>query len=272
MNRRRLAIATVVIALLVSGGVVSTLVVVGGARPAVSSSSSSGRLVSTAIFTQPQVVPIASVPSSGLPADCVPQPSGPPNSSYQFGLVGSAKNGVLDTGTTRVADISAKFCAVVTIVNGAPPCAATGTVHSPQDGQVFGSVSATLTLIPGMAPVVPFTAHPGTITGGFKCASSTNGLAVTLDATVSGTTGLFGLSCTIGPFTVPLSGVLSGPFSDASITLRGSNFVVPGVSTSSRCPGNVPAGLDSVAGLPIPSGQASLTLPATVSLYRPPEP
>jgi hypothetical protein len=233
---------------------------------------SHANLVSTAIFTDPQVVPRASTTSSGLPADCVPHPSGPPNSYYQLGLVGEGKNGVLNTGTTRVINLNVKFCAVVTIVNGSPPCAATGSVTSPQDGQVFGSVSASLTMIPDMAPKVPFKAHPGTITGGFTCASSTNGLQVNLDATVSGTTGLFGLSCTIGPFTVPLSGVLTGPFNDASITLRGNDFVVPGVSTSSRCPGNVPAGLDSVAGLPIPRGQATLTLPATVSLYRPPAP
>jgi hypothetical protein len=277
---RRIAIATAAVACLVAGGAVTTLVVggrhgsgaAGHGAAASHVNGSSDRLVSTAIFERPQVVPVSAVPSAGLPADCVPRPSGPPSSYYQLGLVGTAKNGVLDTGTTRVINVNVKFCAVVTIVNGSPPCAATGSVSSPQDGQVFGTVSASLTMIPGMAPKVPFKAHPGTITGGFTCASTTNGLRVNLDATVSGTTGLFGLSCTIGPFTVPLSGVLTGPFTDASIILRGNDFVVPGVSTSSRCPGNVPAGLDSVAGLPIPRGQATLTLPATVSLYRPPAP
>jgi hypothetical protein len=202
----------------------------------------------------------------------VPEQNGPPHGYYQLGLVGRVSHGVLDTGTTRVANISAKFCAVVTIVNGQPPCGATGSVSSPPDGQVFGSLSATLTLVPGMAPTVPFTAHPGRITGSFACSSSANGLTVNLDVQVSGTTGLFGLSCSIGPFTAPLSGVLTGPFTDASITLKGDDFVVPGVSSSARCPGNVPVGLDGVAGLPIPAGQAVLTLPATASLYRPPAP
>lgn len=229
-------------------------------------------LISSAIFAQPQVVPEVRTSASSLPADCVPEPSGPPNGPYQLGLVGTVTNGVLDTGTTRVANIKAKFCAVVTVVAGQPPCGATGSVNSPPDGQVFGSLSATLTLIPSMSPTVPFKATPGHITGGFACASSVNGLEVNVDATVSGTTGLFGLSCTIGPFTVPLSGVLTGPFNDASITLRGNDFVVPGVSSSARCPGNVPAGLDEVAGLPIPAGQASLILPATAALYRPPTP
>jgi hypothetical protein len=208
--------------------------------------------------------------SASLPADCIPQPSGPPGAPYQLGVVGTVQNGVLTAGPATVADIKVKFCGVVTVVNGRAPCGATGTVDSPPDGQVFGSLSATLTLVPGMLPTVPFVAHPGTITGGFTCQSSSqNGLAVSLDATVSGSTGLYGLSCTIGPFTIPLSGVLTGRLSDASITLRGDDFSVPVVSASPTCPGEVPANLDQIAGLPLPAGKASATLPATVSLYQP---
>ena len=178
-------------------------------------------------------------------------------------------NGVLVAGPARVADIDAKFCGVVTVVKGQPPCGATGSVVSPQDGQVFGSLSAELTLFPGMDPKVPFVAHPGTITGGFGCGSSTDGLAVTLRATVSGSTGLYGLSCTIGPLTIPLSGVVTGPLSNASIILRGSDFAVPAVRPSPTCSGQVPATLDAIAGLPIAPGGATATLPATTTLYQP---
>ncbi len=204
-----------------------------------------------------------------LPADCIPQPSGPPGSPYQLGLVGTVKGGTLTAGTAKVADISASFCAVVTLVNGTPPCAATGSVTAPEDGQSFGSLSAVLTLVPGMSPSVPFTAHAGEITGGFACASSQGGLAVSLDADVSGSTGLFGLSCLVGPLHIALSGVLTGPLTGATVTLKGDDFAVPGVSTSSTCDGEVPSDIDELAGLPIAAGQASITLPATVSLYRP---
>jgi hypothetical protein len=207
--------------------------------------------------------------SPNLPADCIPANSGPPTAPYQLGIVGSVTNGTLKAGPASIADIKAKFCGVVTVVKGQPPCGATGTAVSPPDGQVFGSLQATLTLIPGMTPKVPFTAHPGTITGGFACGSSADGLVVNLVATVSGSTGLFGLSCTIGPITIALRGALTGPLDDASITLSSDKFAVPAVAPSTTCPGQVPQSLDKIAGLPIAPGGASINLPATVSLYRP---
>jgi hypothetical protein len=231
--------------------------------------SASQRLVADALPERIDGSPKLLTASGSLPADCIPQPSGPPHGPYQLGLVGSVQGGIITAGAATVADITAKFCGIVTVVNGTAPCGATGSVVSPPDGQVFGSLSATLTLVPGMLPKVPFVAHAGTITGGFACQQSTNGLEVTLDATVSGSTGLFGLSCTIGPLTIPLSGVLTGPLSNASITLRSDDFAVPVVSSSPTCSGQVPANLDAIAGLPIPAGKASATLPATAALYQP---
>jgi hypothetical protein len=207
--------------------------------------------------------------SASLPADCIPESEGPPSEHYQLGIVGMVNDGVLTAGTATVADITAKFCGVVTVVPGKPPCGATGNVNSPQDGQLFGSISATLTLIPGLSPKVPFVAHPGTITGGFGCGSSADGLAFNLTAVVSGSTGIFGLSCTIGPLTIPLSGVLTGPLSDSTATLRSNDFAVPAVSASPTCAGQVPGSLDAIAALPIPAGGASISLPVTASLYQP---
>jgi hypothetical protein len=214
---------------------------------------------------------VAAVPPApaSIPADCLPDQSGPPGEPYQLGITGTITDGLLSAGSATVFNMSAKFCGVVTVVAGKPPCAATGTVTAPKDGQMFGSMSATLTLVPGMAPEVPFVAHPGTITGGFACESSTDGLAVSLTADVSASTGLYGLSCTIGPLSIPLSGVLTGPLTDASVTLRGDDFAVPAVSSSSACSGEVPSDLDAIAGLPIAAGGATLVLPAKVSLYRP---
>jgi hypothetical protein len=211
--------------------------------------------------------------TDNLPADCIPNPSGPPSSHYQLGLVGNVTSGVLTAGPATVANLTAKFCGIVTVVGSAPPCGATGTVYSPQDGQIFGAVTAQLTFIPGMQPKVPFVAHPGRITGGFKCAApSSQGLVVDLDATVSGSTGLYGLSCTIGPLTIPLTGLITGPLDDLSGTLTASNFAVPGVTPSSTCAGQVPASLDQIAGLPIKPGGATAKITVTGSLYQPPPP
>jgi hypothetical protein len=208
--------------------------------------------------------------SANLPADCIPKPSGPPGAPYQLGVVGTVNDGLLTAGSATIANVTAKFCGIVTVVGAKPPCGATGNVVSPQDGQIFGSLSAELTLVPGMQPKVPFVAHPGTITGTFTCTSNSSaGLAVSLTAKVSGSTGLFGLSCTIGPLTIPLTGLVTGPLDNATVTLRSNDFAVPAVQSSPSCAGAVPANLDQIAGLPIRPGGATATLPATTSIYQP---
>ena len=129
-------------------------------------------------------------------------------------------NGALATGSATVSGIDAKFCGIVTLVNGTPPCGVTGSVDSPTDGQKYGPLSVVLTLVPGMTPTIGFIANPGTITGGFSCTSSQNGLAVALNANVSGSTApLFGVSCTIGPVTIPLTGAVTGPLTATTATL-----------------------------------------------------
>lgn len=211
---------------------------------------------------------LALATSDNLPPDCVPNPAGPPGSTYQLGLVGTAHGGTLTAGPATIDNINVMFCGIVTVVNGG--CGATGQVYSPPDGQMFNPLSVALTLVPGMSPSIGFTANPGTITGSFSCPSSGDGLNVTLDATVSGTTSaLFGVSCTIGPLTIPLTGTVTGPFTDLTATLTSSDFTVPVVAASPNCAGGVPANIDAIADLPIAPGGASATLPITASLYQP---
>ena len=211
--------------------------------------------------------------NSNIPSDCVPNPAGPPTSPYELGLVGTAANGSLTAGPATVANVNAKFCGIVTLVNGTPPCGATGAVESPIDGQVYGPLTVALTLVPGMTPTIGFTANPGTITGGFSCSSSQNGLAVSLNALVSGSTApLFGVSCTIGPLNLPLTGAVTGPLSAATATLSSSDFTVPAVTPSASCPASVAANIDDIAGLPLPPGRSNASLPVTASLYQPPAP
>jgi hypothetical protein len=214
---------------------------------------------------------VALADDDNLPADCIPNPVGPPTAPYQLGLVGTLHDGTLTAGPATVADINATFCGVVTLVNSPPPCGVTGSVYVPPDGQVFGPLSVALTLVPGMTPTIGFTANPATITGGFSCtASSSNGLDVSLEATVSGTTsGIFGVSCTIGPLTIPLTGVITGPLTALTGTLTSNDFAVPTVQSSPTCPGSVPANIDAIAGLPLAAGGGTATLPVSASLYQP---
>ncbi len=204
-----------------------------------------------------------------LPADCVPAASGPPTSPYQLGLVGTATGGSLATGSATVSGIDAKVCGLVTLVNGTPPCYATGYIESPHDGQLYGALSIALTLVPGMNPTVGFTANPGTITGGFNCGSSQNGLSVGLNAAVSGSTApLFGVSCTIS-VTIPLGGAATGPLDATRATLTSNDFSIPAVQPSPTCPSAVAANVDDIAGLPLAAGRATATLPVTASIYQP---
>ena len=207
--------------------------------------------------------------SSDLPDDCVPNPAGPPNSTYQLGLVGTAANGALSTGSATVSHVNAKFCGIVTLVTGTPPCGATGSVNSPTDGQEYGPLSILLTLVPKMDPTIGLVANPGTITGGFSCSSSQNGLPVALNANVSGSTApLFGVSCTIRA-TIPLTGAVSGPLTATTATLTSNNLIVPPVQPTATCPAPVAANVDAIAGLPLSPGQSSATFPVMASLYQP---
>ena len=208
--------------------------------------------------------------SSDLPADCMPNPAGPPTAPYELGLVGTATNGTLNTGSVTVAGINAKFCGIVTVVTGTPPCGATGSVDSPPDGQRFGGpLSAVLTLVPKMTPTIGFVANPGTITGGFSCTSSQNGLAVDFDAHVSGTTApLFGVSCNIA-VSIPLTGAVTGPLTATAATLKSSGVGPPTVQPSPTCPAPVAANVEQISGVPPSAGTSSATLPVVASLYQP---
>jgi len=165
--------------------------------------------------------------------------------------------------------IDAKFCGIITLVNGTPPCGTTGSVDSPTDGQKYGPLSVVLTLVPKMTPTIGFVANPGTITGGFSCTSSQNGLAVALNANVSGTTApLFGVSCTIRA-TIPLTGAVTGPLTDTTATLTSNDLNVPALQPSTTCPAAVAANVDMIAGLPLAPGHSSATLPVIASIYQP---
>jgi hypothetical protein len=255
-----------VVALVVVEALLGTTVALMVLRTGQAQAGSQARLPTPTAATTVNALNLAAEP---LPADCVPAAAGPPTSPYQLGLVGTATGGSLTTGSATVSGIDAKVCGLVTLVNGTPPCYATGYIESPHDGQLYGALSIALTLVPGMNPTVGFTANPGTITGGFNCGTSQNGLSVDLNAAVSGSTApLFGVSCTIA-VTIPLGGAATGPLDSTRATLSSNDFTIPAVQPSPTCPSAVAANVDDIAGLPLAAGRATATLPVTASIYQP---
>ena len=120
-----------------------------------------------------------------------------------------------------------------------------------------------------MTPTIGFVANPGTITGGFSCTSSQNGLAVAFDAHVSGTTApLFGVSCNIA-VSIPLTGAVTGPLTATAATLKSTGVGLPTVQPSPTCPAPVAANVEQIAGVPPSVGTSSATLPVVASLYQP---
>jgi hypothetical protein len=215
---------------------------------------------------------LTSTTPADLPSDCLPNGSGPPSSPYQLGLVGTVHGGAISAGPARVDDIDLNFCGVVTVVPGSPPCYATTKVVTEPDDQVFTNTAlhVTLTMIPGMTPSIGFTPQPGPISGSTPCASSSHGLQVALDATVEGsTTPVFGVSCTIGPFTIPLRGSVTGPLTHLTGTVSSSSFSVPAITPTTTCPSDIADNVDEITGLPLPAGRSSAALPVTAYLYQP---
>lgn len=202
-----------------------------------------------------------------LPPDCLPKYVGPP---YQLGLVAQISAGYLRAGPVSAEGISAKVCGVVTVVAGSPPCAAAARLVIPADGQRFAPLTARISLIPGMLPQVPVTVVPSPLSATLGCGSSQQGLSASTTADIDGFTGLFGLRCSIA-LRISLAGTVTGPI-DSGTDLIGDftgQFAIPAVAASPTCPAGVASNLNSIVGLPLPPGSATIALPFKASLYLP---
>lgn len=229
--------------------------------------------------------------TSVLPADCVPNPAGPPAGPYQFGFVAevgprSGQPSYLEAGpnfeavsgtgqpVAEVNNITAKICGVATIVPGPPGCPVEVQITVPPDGQKFGPLTATILTIPGLTPGVPVTPQTQRLGSTVGCSSSVNGLVTTTVAVVVGNAGLFGLACGID-LTVDLTATITGPLDpgDGSLSLHGMfiarDFGLPAVSPSTSCPAGVVSNLNTIAGLPLSPGHAILVLPFVAATYLP---
>lgn len=211
---------------------------------------------------------------AAVPADCSPVPSGPP---FQFEALITVTNGTLVAGPVSVSGIDATACAVVQLVSGTGGCPATGTVTAPADGQQFSPLTAVLGLVPGQPVQVPAQIVPHPISGSFGCASSVNGLVISVNASVEAETagpkapqGLFGVICHLGPQAVTLQGVLGSPATPATSfdnipgTISGT-IPLPQATVSPTCPQGVATNLDQLAGLP---ATAQINLPFVAALVQ----
>jgi hypothetical protein len=221
---------------------------------------------------------LASGGSSSLPADCTPNPTGPPSHPYQLGFVASV-TGSLATGPVAVSGIKAKACGIAT-VGPSNTCGVTADVNVPQDGQLFAPVKATITVIPGLSPQIPFSPKAQSLTSGLGCESSANGINVTAVAKVGGAAGLFGLTCGV-TLTLPLKATILGPLESSGLGLYGTfsgngTFVLPAITPSytaaQYCPAGAAAIADKSFGLPLTAPGSSLSLPFHAGVYIPPAP
>jgi hypothetical protein len=193
-----------------------------------------------------------------------------------LGLVGTVTNGTITTPTVSVDDVDAKICGIVQVQPGTGGCAADTTITVPADGQAFAPLKATVAVVPGQPISVPFTVVPHPLTASLGCGSSADGLVFSVSATVSGSTGLFGVACTIGPIALSIQGAAGQPgFNPPTTSLSDvtgrftADFGIPAVSPDATCPSSVAANLDPIAQLPTTPDAAHLVLPIVTSIYQP---
>jgi hypothetical protein len=177
-----------------------------------------------------------------------------------------------------VPGITGKICGYVKLINGSQKsgCPVLGQVVLPAAGQSFPpSINATITAIPGIVPRVPFKPMPQDITGTLVCngGSSTAGLTASVNAAVGGGAGLFGLNCVVTVH-ISLNGTANGPILGSSGWYLGgdfntSNFTIGAVSPTSACPPGVASNVDTLVGLPLQPGKATLNLPFALEVYVP---
>ena len=117
--------------------------------------------------------------------------------------------------------------------------------------------------------VTPVSDFHGTVAGNPDGTTS-----ITLTGSLTATSSLLGLRCTIGPFTPTLTTGASGSLSGSPLVgqlpgpltgkLVANDFAVPAAQASARCPRVVAKLINLLVGLPQPAGGSSLT--ADISL------
>jgi hypothetical protein len=214
-------------------------------------------------------VPAAAAPVTTLPAGCKPTPNPPPT---EYGFVARATKGTVTGPRLSATGIDMSVCGVITVVNAAP---GSGCQHVqaqlrvPSDGVVVNAIDTRLTLVPGQRPRVPVQLHASPVRQGLTCADSAGGFKISLAVTLRVGAGLFGLQCRIplsGTLTTVVKGPLLTPPYHSSQVLSGS-FRSSAVANNDRyCPGQLPAKINRIAGLPSKGYQ--VRLPTQLAVYK----
>jgi len=214
----------------------------------------------------------AAVSGMPLPSDCKPDPNPPPT---EYGFVARISDGTLDgSGPLKVNGIDVSVCGVIRLVNAQPGSGCSGIQGQliiPGDGVVTNSLDASLA-IKGMPVIqhVPTTVSVAPLTSYLSCGSSSDGLKLDLNMSLTGSSGAFGLACD-----VPMSGTLHATVTGPLLTspYRGNATMTGAVSlgtvsnNDAYCPGQLPSRINRIADLPDSGYQANW--PAKVSVYMP---
>lgn len=204
-----------------------------------------------------------------LPADCVPTPHPPPT---EYGFVALVTNGTVTGPAVSVTGLDLSICGVLTIVNPAPGshCATVqAQLRIPGDGVVTSGIDTRLTVVPKMRPKLPVQLHVVPLRQGIDCVDSSHGFTINLAMTMQVGAGAFGLQCRIplsGTLTTTVSGHLLTPPFHSDQTMTGTFSAGTVVNDDRYCPGNLPASVNRIAGLP--AGGYRAMLPTRLAVYQ----
>ncbi|HEV2361828.1 MAG TPA: hypothetical protein VGS21_09020 [Acidimicrobiales bacterium] len=180
-------------------------------------------------------------------------------------FTGSLANGTFKVGLiVNGSGIGGSVCGTLTPTTGG------FKVSIPQSNFTFSGGNITILGLVSLPAVISADSNA---TGSAK--ATKNGLASTLNVSISSTVSLLGFTCTIGPFSPHLttgrSGTLTGKnftgsFTNLSGEFVANNFVVPAVQPTESCPLLVAGLINTTIGLPSWPGDASLTTDSTLAV------
>ncbi|GAA3645251.1 hypothetical protein GCM10022237_00870 [Nocardioides ginsengisoli] len=213
----------------------------------------------------------ATAPAAQVPAGCRPTSNPPPT---EYGFAARVEQASINAGALRIADLDVSICGILRLVSSPPgtSCPVSTELHVPADGVKVTALKAVFDIIPGKPLEVPVTMRARPTVSLISCeGDSANGFKARLDLALEGRAGLFGLQCAI-PFTGIASSVITGPLLsppyEGQATLKGSDFTVAKVTNHDKyCPGQLPARVGRLAGLPIT--KVPIDLKAKIAVYQP---
>ncbi len=216
--------------------------------------------------------PSARAAAPQVPSSCRPTPNPPPT---EYGFVARFEEGSIEAGPLTLDDLDISVCGIIRLVASpaGTSCPVSAELRVPADGVRVTSLRATLDLIPGKPLEVPVELQARPTVSAIPCTGdSEDGLELDLNLVMEGRAGVFGLECAI-PFTGRARSVVTGPLRsppwEGEASLKGDGLTVGTIANPGRlCPGDLPAGLADLTGLPYTD--VVVDLDGKVAVYQDP--